>query len=256
LLELAGRGAIVAGSRRVGAPVVHRLAREGIRLAIAYRSSREAAEQQAEEARQHTDRVITVQADLTVEDDVKRLVQQARDELGDLSFCVNLAYDYPRVGLDNLDGAAWDKGLSGAKANYLLASYASRVMRSNAGPTRGHLIFVGDWAAGETPYLDFLPYLTGKAAVHFMTRGFGLELAEHGILVNAIAPGPTEKPPDMTDAGWKAALNQTPLDRESSADDIAELMATLLKLETITGEVIRVDAGRHLSGTAKRDHTT
>lgn len=256
MLDLTGRGAIIAGSRRVGGALVRRLAQEGVRVAVVYRSSRDAAEAQVAEALQHTDRAVALQADLTVEADVQRIVQEAKQALGDLSFCINLAYDYPRASLDNLDADAWHDGVSGARATYLLASHAGRLMRENPGPTRGHLIFFGDWAAGETPYLDYLPYLTGKAAVHFMTRGFGLELSEHGILVNAIAPGPTEKPPEMSDAGWQKALNQTPLNRESSADDIAELVTTLLRLETITGEVIRVDAGRHLAGTAKRDHST
>jgi enoyl-[acyl-carrier-protein] reductase (NADH) len=51
---------------------------------------------------------------------------------------------------------------------------------------------------------------------------------------------------------WKAALAQTPLHRESSAEEMAEMVATLLKLETMTGESIRVDAGRHIAGTALR----
>jgi 3-oxoacyl-[acyl-carrier protein] reductase len=126
-------------------------------------------------------------------------------------------------------------------------------MQGNPGPTRGHIVFFGDWAAGETPYIDYLPYLTAKAAVHFMTRAFALELAPHGILVNTISPGPTVQDPALvSSAEWKAALAQTPLHRESSADEMAEMVATLLKLETMTGESIRVDSGRHIAGTALR----
>jgi NAD(P)-dependent dehydrogenase (short-subunit alcohol dehydrogenase family) len=128
-------------------------------------------------------------------------------------------------------------------------------MAQNQGDTKGHLIFFGDWAAEETPYRDYLPYLTGKAAVHFMTRAFAVELASKGILVNAILPGPTEKPPDLSDHGWQIALDQAPLRRESSSEEIAEMVVTLLKLETITGETIRIDSGRHVAGTATRDDT-
>jgi NAD(P)-dependent dehydrogenase (short-subunit alcohol dehydrogenase family) len=256
VLDLKGRGAIVAGTRRIGETIVQRLAREGIRIAIVYRNSRDAAEQQAEAAREFTDRVITLQADLTSEPDVQRVVAEAREQLGDLSFSINLAYDYPRVSFENLNEEAWERGISGAKGTYLLAVHSARAMLNNPEPTRGHLVFYGDWAAEETPYLDYLPYLTGKAAVHFMTRAFALELAHHGILVNAILPGPTEKPGDLSQAGWMTALDQTPLARESSADEIAELTVTLLRMETITGETIRVDSGRHIAGTAKRDQST
>jgi 3-oxoacyl-[acyl-carrier protein] reductase len=250
VLNLDGRGAIVAGTRRIGATVVERLAREGVKTAILYRSSRDEAERLAKASGG-----VALQADLTDEASVQTVVAAAKQALGDLSFCINLASDYPRASFDKLDAEAWDAGLASAKGSFLLGVHAARAMFDNDGPTRGHLILFGDWAAEQTPYLDYLPYLTGKAATHFMTRGFALELASKGILVNSILPGPTERPPDLSRAGWDAALAQTPLQRESSIDDIAELIVPLLKLETITGENIRVDAGRHISGTAQRPGT-
>ena len=247
MLNLIGKGAIVAGTRRVGATVVERLAREGVSVAVLYRSSRDEAERQAKAAGG-----VAIQADLTDEDSVQRAVAEAKRSLGDLSFCINLASDYPRTAFAALDAAAWDRGIAGAKGTFLLAVHAARAMFDNPGPTRGHLVFFGDWAANETPYLDYLPYLAGKAAVHFLTRGFALELASHGILVNGILAGPTERPADLSQAGWDKALAQTPLHRESSELDIAEMVVTLLRLETITGENIRIDSGRHISGTAER----
>ncbi len=251
MLTLTGRGALVTGTRRLGATVVRRLAREGVRIAITYRRSRTEAETLLEEAKALTDRAVLIQADVTLEDDVKRTVTEAHRELGDLSFLVNLASDYPRDPLETLDAARWEHGMAQAKGNYLLAVEASRMMMQNEGPTRGHLVFFGDWAAGETPYLDYLPYLTAKAAIQYMTRAFALELSEYGILVNAIAPGPTAFGVGVTEQEWDAAIDATPLLRESSPDDIAEMIATLLKLETITGETIRIDSGRHLAGTAR-----
>jgi NAD(P)-dependent dehydrogenase (short-subunit alcohol dehydrogenase family) len=247
VLNLSGRGAIVAGTRRVGAAVVERLAREGVRVAVVYRSSREEAERQATGANG-----VAIQADLTDEIAVQRAVAEAREALGDLSFCINLAADYPRTPFTRLDAAAWERGMSGARATFLLAVHAARAMQENPGPTRGHLIFFGDWAAGQTPYLDYLPYLAGKAAVHFMTRGFALELAQYGILVNGILPGPTEKPPDLSQAGWEQALAQAPLHRESPPEELAEMVVTLLRLEAMTGENVHIDSGRHIAGTAER----
>jgi NAD(P)-dependent dehydrogenase (short-subunit alcohol dehydrogenase family) len=256
VLNLAGKNAIVAGTRRVGGVVVSRLAREGVNVAILYRSSQAAADSQAEDARQTGVKAAVLRADLTNEDEVSSAVQQAREALGEISFCINLASDYPRVSMEQLDAAAWDAGLSAAKGTYLLAAHSARAMSWNPGPTRGHLIFIGDWAAEQTPYQDYLPYLTGKAAVHFMTRAFAAELASRGILVNAILPGPTARPPDLSDRAWQIVMDQTPLGRESSEEDIAELIVTLLRLETITGETIRVDSGRHLAGTAQRSPST
>jgi len=188
---------------------------------------------------------------------VLRLVDEARRQLGDLSFCVDAAFDYPRTPFASLTAADWDHAMASAKGAYLLALESSRAMQKNAGPTRGHIVFFGDWAAEETPYTSYLPYLTAKAAVHFMTRAFALELAPHGILVNAISPGPTVQDPALvSSAEWKAALAQTPLRRESSQEEMAEMVVTLLRLETVTGENIRVDSGRHLVGTAIKGEST
>ena len=252
MLDLAGKGAIITGTRRVGATVVRRLAREGIRPAIIYRNSREEADALRDSVADITDKAIVLQADVSNEDDVKRAVETAQRELGNLTYCLNLASDYPRKPFDQLTGADWDRAIGAAKGAYLLGLYASRAFAANPGPTRGHIIFFGDWAAGETPYYEFLPYLTSKAAIHFMTRAFAVELAPQGILVNTIQPGPTSRPPDMSDVEWDEALDGAPLHRESSEEEMAELIATLLRFETITGENIRVDSGRHIVGTVPK----
>jgi NAD(P)-dependent dehydrogenase (short-subunit alcohol dehydrogenase family) len=249
MLALAGRGALIAGTRRIGATIVERLVREGIRPAILYRHSRDEADALYESVRTRIDRACVVQADLAVEAEVAKAVATAQAELGDLSFCINLASDYPRAPFETQDAAAWDRGLNAARGAYLLALHAGRAMQANDGPTRGHIIMFGDWAAEETPYIDFLPYLTAKAAVHFMTRAFAQELAPHGVLVNAILPGPTARETSVTSGPeWAEALLRTPLHRESSEEDMAELVASLLRLETITGECFRVDSGRHIVG--------
>ncbi len=249
MLTLAGKGALVVGARRVGGLVARRLAAEGVRLAIAYRSSRAEAEALRDAVAPLASRTALCQGDISVEEDVQRMVRAAQEELEDLSFVINLASDFPRAPFDSLDAEAWDDAMAAAKGSYLLTVHAARAMMANPGPTRGHIIIFGDWAAGETPYRNHLPYLTAKAAVHFMARAFAAELAPHGVLVNAIAPGPTLRPPDIGPESWQRnVLERAPLRRESSAEEMAELVVTLLKSETITGETIRVDSGRHLAG--------
>lgn len=237
------------GTRRLGAVIARRLAAEGVPMAICYRSSpREAGELQ-QELQGMGAKVFLVQGDMTKEEDVQRVVTEAAAGLGGLRSVINLASGFEATPFAKLDSLAWDEGLAAAKGSYLLAAHGARKMMQNEGPTRGHIVFFSDWAAGETPYAGYLPYLTGKAAVTFMTKAFAVELAAYGILVNAVAPGPTIRPPDITEADWEAdVVAHTPLKRESSSDDIAEIVATLLKSETITGETIRVDSGRHLAG--------
>ena len=249
MLSLKGKSALIIGTKRIGAVVTRRLAQEGVNLAVAYRRSMAEAQRLQSEVASQVEKAILVQGDMNLEADVRRMTSQAEEELGGLWFVINLASGYPRAPFDTLNGEAWDEAMADAKGAYLLAVYGARQMVNNTGDTKGHILMFSDWAAGETPYLDYLPYLTAKASIDFMTRAFAAELARHGILVNSIAPGPTMRPPETSEEEWaRDVIASTPLKRESAADDIAETIVTLLKSETITGETIRVDAGRHLAG--------
>lgn len=247
--SLDGKSALLVGTRRVGATVAERLAGEGVNLAISYRRSRTDAERLQQALVGKADRILLVQGDMSDEADVRRVVAESARALGELSIVINMASDYPRVPFEQLNSASWDQGMAGAKSAFLLAVHAARHMMGNRGPTRGHIVMFSDWAARETPYPSYLPYLTSKAAVDFMTRGFAVELAQYGILVNAIAPGPSMRPPEISERAWERdVLAKAPLRRESTPEDIAEVIVALLKTESVTGETIRVDSGRHLEG--------
>jgi NAD(P)-dependent dehydrogenase (short-subunit alcohol dehydrogenase family) len=246
---LRGKSAIIVGTKRVGGQIAMRLAAEGINLAIAYRTSRNEAEALQRTVAPKVKRTCLVQGDLSIEDDVRRIVSQAEEQLGGLHFVVNLASGFVRTPFETLDAQAWDHALADAKGSYLLSLHAAHRMMENPGPTRGHIVLFSDSSAMETPYWSYLPYLTAKAAIDFMARAFAVELAPHGILVNAVAPGPTMRPPDIREETWRNyVVRRTPLKRESSAEEMAEIVVALLKSETITGETVRVDAGVHLSG--------
>ena len=246
-MDMRGRCAVVVGTRRIGQEISLRLASLGMEVGILYRSSRDEAESLAGEVRLLGRRSIAVQSLLGDDAHVTKSLDTIEAACGPVSCLINLASDYQRTPFETLDAEAWDRGMQAARVNYLLAIHAARRMKVQLGPTRGHILQFGDWAAGETPYKNYLPYLTAKAAIQFMTRALAVELASDGILVNTIAPGPTVRPPDLSEEVWASeVVARTPLRRESSVDDIVELAVTLLRSDTITGEVIRVDSGRHI----------
>ncbi len=248
------KSALIVGAKRVGRTVAKRLAKEGIDLAIVYRRSEAEARALRDDLKRDPElpplRTVLLQADISEEASVKRAVENAARQLGSLHYVVNLASDYPRTPFDSLDAASWDAAMASAKGAYLLAIHAMRHMAAqNPPPNRGHIIMFGDWAAEETPYTRYLPYLTSKAAIHFMTRGLAAEGAPLGVRVNLLALGPTARPPDIAIDKWQRMIDAvTPLQQEVSATDVAEMVSTLLGSSSITGEIIRVDSGRHIRG--------
>lgn len=248
MINLKGKNALIIGAKRVGQVVGIRLAKEGVNLAISYRSSKEEAEKLQSEAKKSSVKTTLVQGDVAVEADVKKMVQETVKNLGSLDFLVNLASGFEKTPLDSLNAQKWDTGNIDAKGSFLLSVYASRQMQKNTGKTKGQIILFSDWAAASgKSYQGYLPYLVSKAAIDYMTKVFAKELAPHGILVNAIAPGPTMRPPFLDEKYWqKEVLDKNPLKRESSPEEIAEMIVTLLKSETITGETILIDSGSHL----------
>ena len=245
-MELAGRVALITGSRRIGAVVASELARGGADIALAYRRSRAEAEETADSLRALGRRVFLVQADLSQPESCDRVVDDTVIALGRLDVLVNMASLYVRKPLDELTVEDWDNQLAvDARAAWLCARAAVPHMRRSRG---GRIINFGDWVArsGRPRYTGYLPYYVAKAAVIALTEALALELAADQILVNAIAPGPIVAPEDTSDEEFAGVERATPLGRWGGEVEIAKAVLALIDSDFITGETIRIDGGRHL----------
>ena len=152
LLTLRGRGAILVGTKRVGGVVAHRLAREGVNLAIVYRTSRQEAERLNSEVGGLTER--TCPDRRRSERRGRRCAHRAVRQANVWETCRSWS-TWPQgsraTRSRRWDGAAWDEAMSFAKGSYLLNVHAARRMMGNEGPTRGHIVQFSDWAAGKRP---------------------------------------------------------------------------------------------------------
>jgi NAD(P)-dependent dehydrogenase (short-subunit alcohol dehydrogenase family) len=245
-MDLEHRVALITGPRRIGAEVAKRLAARGADVALSYNQSKHEAETAAAGIRSLGRRAVSIQADLSQGPACRKLVDETVHQLGRLDVLVNMASLYAATPFDELDEALWDRGLAvDLKAPFLCARAAVPHMRAAGG---GRIINVADWlpASGRVRYKGFLPYYVAKSGVIALTEALALELAADEILVNAVAPGPILAPPDTAEDEVKAVEQATPLGRWGGEAEIVKAVVFLVDTDFVTGEVIRVDGGRHL----------
>jgi NAD(P)-dependent dehydrogenase (short-subunit alcohol dehydrogenase family) len=226
--------------------VAEQLARGGADVALVYRRSKADAEETADVVRNQGRRAHTIQADLALEDDCVRVVEDAVETLGRLDVLVNMASLYQAVNLDDITLADWTMQLNvDLRASWLCAQAAVPHMRRLRG---GRIINFSDWvaASGRPRYTGYLPYYVAKAGVIALTEALALELAPDQILVNAVAPGPIVAPEGTSDSDFRAVELATPLGRWGGEAEIGKAVLSLVDSDFVTGQTIRVDGGRHL----------
>lgn len=244
-MDLKGKVVLLTGAARIGAEVAESLARRGARIALGYRSSREAAEETIARICDNGGDGVCFRADLADPLEARRLVEQVTGHLGGLHILINMASTYRPVEWEALDAATWDEDMNAnVRSAYFTALAAAPHMR-RAG--EGRIINFSDWisASGRPRYKHYLPYYTAKKAVQGLTEALALELAPE-ILVNCIAPGPILPPPEMSPDEIASVEKITPLGRWGGSDEITRAVVFLIETGFITGETIRVDGGRHL----------
>jgi len=245
-MDLAGRKAIVTGTRRLGRAVALGLGRSGSDVALFHRASREPAESAAREIEAMGRRAIVLEADLTDAGRTRAAVDEAAAGLGGLDVLVNAASIYRPRDLAETGPEEWEANMSAnARAALDLTRAAVPHMKAGGG---GHVIHFTDWlpASGRPRYKGYVAYYASKAALVGLTESLALELAPDRILVNAIAPGPILPHDTISEAENAEVIRNTPLGRWGGEESVTQAVLALLMCDFVTGEVLRVDGGRHL----------
>jgi pteridine reductase len=240
------RVALVTGSaRRVGAAIVRRLHAAGMDVAIHHRDSAgEAGQLAATLEHERAGSTLVLQADLAQFDRLPELVAQVIGRFGRLDALVNNASAFHPTPIGSTTPAQWDELFaSNARAPFFLAQAAAPHLAASAGA----IVNLVDIHA-EKPLRGHTVYVMAKAALAAMTESLALELAPH-VRVNAVAPGAVLWPEQGKSEAAKAALlASVPLARMGEPEDVAEAVRwLLLDARYTTGQVIRVDGGKHLA---------
>ena len=248
-MRLRGKIALVTGAQQgIGRGIALAFAREGADIAVNYLDDRVEAEKVMREVCAAGQRAVLVRADVARPTDAQTMVAQVLSELGGLDVLVNNAGVYPRVPFLEMRETDWDLVLDvNLKGGFLCAQAAARAMV--AAGQRGSIINMASQAIRGA--VRGVHYSASKGGVVAMTRATALELASHGIRVNAIAPGLTDtaQPRYGNNEDELAAMARAvPLGRMAQPDDIAAVAVFLASDDArhVTGQTVHVNGGSYM----------
>jgi len=249
--RLEGKVAIVtgAGSRSDGigngraAAIL--FAREGAKVLLVDRHRAAAEETQRMIREEHGDAAV-FEADVTSEDDCRRMVAQTLDRWGKLDILDNNVGIGSAGTVLDTDLASWERILRVNITSMMLASkHAIPAMMGGGGGAIINISSIGAWLPR-----GLTPYATTKGAVEALTRGLAADHGRHGIRVNCIEPGPVFTP--MVSAGGQLSEEARERRRKAAVLGIegtgwdigyAALFLASDEARYITGVVLPVDGG-------------
>jgi NAD(P)-dependent dehydrogenase (short-subunit alcohol dehydrogenase family) len=238
---------ITGGDSGIGRAIAIAYAREGADVVVAYLDGEEEdARQSAQLVEKAGRRAVTVPGDLTSEEACQLLIDRTVEEFGRVDILINnAAYQMAQEGgIEDITTEQFDRVMkTNLYAMFWLCKKALPHMQ------RGSTIINTSSVQAASPSPNLLDYATTKAGIVNFTRGLAMMLAEKGIRVNGVAPGPIWTPlipATMPAEKVESFGEQTPMGRVGQPAELAPAYVFLASAESsyITGEVIAVTGGQ------------
>ena len=246
--KLTGRRAVITGGDSgIGRAVALAFAREGADVLISYLAEEEDdAQETARLIREAGRTAVPVAGDIREESHCQRIVEIAVEALGGIDILVNNAafQMYQPGGILDISTEQFDRVLkTNLYAMFWLTKYAVPHMES------GSAIVNTASIQATSPSKELMDYAMTKAAIVNFTKSLSNELADRGIRVNAVAPGPIWTPlipATMTEQKVESHGDDTPLGRAGQPAEVAPAYVFFASGESsyITAEVLGVTGGK------------
>lgn len=237
---------VTGGVRDIGRSISLKLAKEGARLVINYHNASEQAEDTLKAVKALGAEAILVQGDMTKEEDVSRVVEEAREAFGNkIDVLVNVAGGLvARKTIDEMDLNFFDLVM---RLNLVTTFLVTKAVIPHM-TSGGSIINFSSQAGRDGGGPGASAYATAKGAVMTFTRAMAKELGAKNIRVNALCPGvinTTFHDTFTKDEVRKKVAGVTPLRREGSAAEVGDVVAFLASDESsfLTGLNVDVNGG-------------
>lgn len=236
---------MTGASKRLGKAMALALANEGYHVAVHYFNSEQDAQAVVKAIEHSGGTACAVRADLAKDQDVNKLIATSASKLGTkLTVLVNSASAFENDDIQSMTRESWDTHFeTNLRAPVkLIQDFAAQIT-----PERDNqVINIVDQRVWKlTP--QFLTYTASKSALLTMTKTLAQALGPQGIRVNAIGPGPTLKNKRQSEKDWQKQNKSTVLGHGATPEDIIQALLYLTTARAVTGQMIAVDGGQHLS---------
>ena len=242
---------ITGASRGIGAATARLAATRGYAICLNYRQNADAAHALARELSSRRGKVITVQADVSVEADVLRMFDTVDRELGRVTTLINNAGMLePQAQVSSMSAERIARVFNtNVLGSFLCAREAVNRMSTRRGGSGGSIVNVSSMAARLGSPNEYVDYAAAKGAIDTFTIGLAKEVGVEGIRVNAVRPGLIYT--DMHASGGEPGRierlkDSVPLKRGGQPEEVANAILWLASDEAsyTTGTFIDVSGGR------------
>jgi 3-oxoacyl-[acyl-carrier protein] reductase len=243
--EFDGKVAVVTGaSRGIGSGIALELAEHGASVVVVYRAEEKQAKKVANAIRAMGPKALVVKCDVSVPEDVECLLDTVMSEFGSADFIINNAGVHQHLKSWELSDADWRRVMDvNVTGMFMVArAFTPHLLEKRS----GRIVNISSCVA-YTGTDHEVHYAASKGAVLALTKSLALELAPHGINVNAIAPGfiDTDMVVFESDQQKRDVLKTIPLRRLGAPADIGRAVRFLCSADSdyMTGQVLHVNGG-------------
>ena len=236
---------ITGGANGIGRAVAHRMAAGGMSVVIADFDGA-AAESVKSEIAESGGKAEALSIDVTRANEIKALVTDVSKRYGQIDMLANIAGgSFYTKRIEEFTWAEWKEVIDvNLKGTFLMCREVAPIMQRQK---RGRILNTAS-NYGLTGAALRTPYAAAKAGIIAFSKSLAQELAPYGILVNTVAPGPTDTPRVMGKESPEARRQRwsnIPLGRTGRPEDIAEAFFFLTTPESawITGQTFHVNGG-------------
>jgi sorbitol-6-phosphate 2-dehydrogenase len=254
---------VTGGAQGLGAAICRRLADEGCHVIVADLNLEGAEQTATDTAAQTSRRAIAIKVDVTDEAQVEAMIERAVDEFGRLDILVSNAGILIAEAIDEFPAEKWRAVMNVNLFGYFLClKHATRVMKAQES---GVIIQINSKSGKKGSYKNSA-YAASKFGGIGLTQSVALEMAEHGVRVNAVCPGNLLDSPlwtqgpnalfkqyarkwDITEEEVRQRyIDQVPMKRGCIYEDVCNMVVFLAsdQADYMTGQAINVTGGQEM----------